>query len=128
MKEGDVVTIGGLEWDVICTYTRAQAIEDGYLVDVTETAKEAGIRYPVALTRAVWDGIITPDPRAVKWGQDEAGRMLTNTFRHRVRKRRTQEKADTQGQLLEPADKGCFRLVPQERDKDCVLFHDRPPR
>src|SRR3972149_219225 len=38
--------------DPISVYTRAQALEDGQLVDVSETAKEAGIRFPVALTRA----------------------------------------------------------------------------
>src|SRR4051812_27741843 len=38
--------------EVIFAYTRKQAIEDGVLVDVTETAKEAGFKIPVALTRA----------------------------------------------------------------------------
>ena len=41
--------------DVIATYTRAQAIEDGVLVDVSETAREAGFVVPVAVTRAVWE-------------------------------------------------------------------------
>ncbi len=36
--------------DLIPVYTRAQALADGVLVDVTETAKEAGFRAPVALT------------------------------------------------------------------------------
>ena len=40
---------------VISVYTRAQAIEDGILVDVSETAREAGFRIPVAVTRSVWD-------------------------------------------------------------------------
>ena len=40
---------------VIFAYTRAQAIEDGILVDVSETAREAGFRIPVAITRTVWD-------------------------------------------------------------------------
>lgn len=40
--------------DVISAYSRAQAIEDGVLVDVTQTANEAGFRLPVAVTRAVW--------------------------------------------------------------------------
>ena len=39
--------------DIIYTYTRAQAIEDGYIVDVSEVASEAGFRWPVAVTRAV---------------------------------------------------------------------------
>ncbi len=46
-----------MEWDVIDTYTRAEAIEDGVLVDVTEMAKEAGINDPVALTETVYSMI-----------------------------------------------------------------------
>lgn len=41
--------------NVIAAYSRAQALEDGALVDVSETAREAGIRFPVAVTRAVWE-------------------------------------------------------------------------
>lgn len=44
--------------EVIYGYTRAQAIEDGELVDVSKTAKEAGFKLPVAVTRAVWDQYI----------------------------------------------------------------------
>ncbi len=40
--------------DVISAYTRSQAIEDGELVDVSKTAKEAGFSIPVAVTHAVW--------------------------------------------------------------------------
>ena len=40
--------------DLIYSYTRAQAIEDGVLVDVSERAKRAGIRYPTACTAGVW--------------------------------------------------------------------------
>lgn len=43
-----------MEWDVIDVYTRTDAIEDGALIDVTEIAKEAKIKYPVALTEAVY--------------------------------------------------------------------------
>ena len=41
--------------DVIYQYTRAQAIEDGVLIDVSETAREAGITFPTAVTAAVWE-------------------------------------------------------------------------
>jgi hypothetical protein len=57
----------------IYTYTRAQAIEDGVLVDVSETAREAGLKYPVAMTRAVWCDYVEI-PEGVK-GQDEKGRL-----------------------------------------------------
>ena len=50
--------------EVISAYTRAQAIEDGVLVDVTKTAKEAGIKFPVAVTQKLWSEYIMPDPRA----------------------------------------------------------------
>ena len=43
---------------VIFAYTRAQAIDDGILVDVSETAREAGFKIPVAVTRTVWNRLI----------------------------------------------------------------------
>ena len=40
--------------DVICCYSRADALADGVLVDVSERAKRAGIRYPTACSGSVW--------------------------------------------------------------------------
>ena len=54
--------------EVIHSYTRAQAIEDGYLVDVTETAREAGFVWPVAMTRAVWED-------CVEWCEEDSKRQ-----------------------------------------------------
>ena len=59
--------------EVIYSYSRAQAIEDGVLVDVSETAKEAGFKIPTALTRAVWDDCVRV-PAGVS-DQDEDGRL-----------------------------------------------------
>lgn len=39
--------------EVISRYTRAQAIDDGVLADVSELASEAGFRVPVAITSGV---------------------------------------------------------------------------
>ncbi len=63
--------------EAICTYTRAQAIEDGVLVDATETAREAGFRYPVAMTRAAWEDCVSwgDDDSKRQTYQDEAGRL-----------------------------------------------------
>src|SRR3954451_8782369 len=61
------------KWDIISSYTRAQAIADGVLVDVTEAAKEAGFRIPVALTAAAWAEYVAV-PAGVEC-QDEAGRL-----------------------------------------------------
>ncbi len=60
-------------FDVIHSYTRADAIEDGVLVDVTETAKEAGFKIPVALTAAVWAECVAVPPGVAD--QDERGRL-----------------------------------------------------
>lgn len=61
--------------EVIYSYTRAQAIADGVLVDVTECAKEIGYRYPVAVTRAVWESCISWDNVNEQTYQDESGRL-----------------------------------------------------
>ena len=59
---------------VVHSYTRAQALEDGALVDVTRMAEDARFRVPVALTRNVWTEAVAwnddrPEP------QDEDGRL-----------------------------------------------------
>ena len=58
---------------VIYAYTRKQAVADGVQVEVTKTAKEAGISFPVFLTRTVYDAYVTVPPNVS--GQDEAGRL-----------------------------------------------------
>ena len=43
----------------ICCYSRAEALADGVLIDVSERARRAGIRYPTACTHSVWSLIWT---------------------------------------------------------------------
>ena len=57
----------------IFSYTRKQAIEDGVLVDITETAKQAGIKFPVAVTSTVFFGYVALDPMPPY--QDLKGRL-----------------------------------------------------
>ncbi len=63
----------------IHTYTRAQAIEDGQLIDVSTVAREAGIVWPVAMTSAAWADCVewTDETEARKGytGQSESGRL-----------------------------------------------------
>ena len=59
---------------VLSAYTRAQAIEDGFLVDVSETAREAGFKIPVAVTRSVWNRLVAL-PEGYRGFQDERGRL-----------------------------------------------------
>jgi hypothetical protein len=58
---------------VIFSYTRSQAVADGVQVEVSKTAAEAGIRFPVFLTRGVFDAYVKVPPGVT--GQDEAGRL-----------------------------------------------------
>jgi hypothetical protein len=73
--------------DVIYTYTRAQAIEDGVLVDVSETAREAGFRWPVALTAGVW-ALIEDIPPRFQGLQDIQGRLWDTLWMARLAARR----------------------------------------
>jgi hypothetical protein len=72
--------------EVIYAYTRAQAIEDGVLIDVGDMAKEAGFKMPIALTAAVWAGYVRVPEKAE--GQDEKGPLwdILNMLRFAIRK------------------------------------------
>lgn len=69
-----MTTMHELFGEPISIYTRAQALEDGFLVDAGELAKEAGFRWPVALTRAAWESCVTV-PEGAEGIQDEVGRL-----------------------------------------------------
>lgn len=69
-------------WDdapVIFSYTRAQAIEDGVLVDMTQDelgklAKEAGFKYPIAMTSTSFRECVALTDAAKKACNDISGR------------------------------------------------------
>ncbi|NLS90776.1 MAG: hypothetical protein GXX96_01145 [Planctomycetaceae bacterium] len=58
----------------IYEYSRRQAIADGVLEDVSIFAREAGIIFPTAVTRRVWDELVVPDEESRQEGQCESGR------------------------------------------------------
>jgi len=96
--------------DVIYAYTRAQAIEDGVLIDVTETAREAGIKFPTVLTSAVWaDYVAVPDE--FKGHQDEMGRLwdILWMFSCAVRSGRITGDTGTFEVIIAKPDKGDWR-------------------
>ena len=79
---------------VISRYTRADAIRDGALIDVTELAKSYGFTTSVAMTieahvdLVAWDA--TADKRTGFTGQDETGRAwdVLTMAKHAIRTRR----------------------------------------
>lgn len=87
--------------NVIYAYTRAEAIADGTLIDVTE----AGFRLPVALTAAAW-------AVCVEWSaadsqrqtlQDEAGRLWDVVWMASIAARKAQgERVPRGGRATRP--------------------------
>ncbi|MFC1602201.1 DUF6573 family protein [Pseudomonadota bacterium] len=63
--------------NVISTYTRAQAIEDGVLIDAGSMAKEVGFKYSVAITSAAWSDCVawSEDDNQKQVYQDQSGRL-----------------------------------------------------
>jgi len=61
--------------DLISSYTREQAIEDGVLVDISdsELTKNAGFKVPVCLTSAVY--ALCEVPKGLEGCQDFNGRL-----------------------------------------------------
>ena len=59
--------------DAIFVDARKQAIEDGRLVDITEAAKQGGIKCPVAMTSAAFSGSVALAPMPPD--QDVKGRL-----------------------------------------------------
>ena len=103
---------------LIFSYSRKEAIEDGVLIDVTETAREAGFRYPVALTSAAWATCVSV-PAGVEC-QDEKGRLwdVLTMLRHASRGARGGESERPVGYrsrrgvvAQEPGERGGERAV-----------------
>ena len=78
--------------EVIYSYTRKQAVADGVQVDLTKTAQEAGIRFPVFITRTAFDAYVTVPPNVS--GQDEAGRLWDIVWMLRIAIQRSQPGCD----------------------------------
>jgi len=48
------------EADILFCYTRADALADGVLIDLSQLASEAGFKFPTAITSAAWAAVIEP--------------------------------------------------------------------
>ena len=77
--------------DIISTYTRAQAIADGVLVDVTATANEVRFRYPVAMTAEAYARFVawTDKDSDRQVPQDESGRLWDVIYMAALKAKRT---------------------------------------
>jgi hypothetical protein len=77
---------------IIFGYSRAQAISDGVLVDVSFMAREAGFTVPVAMTSAVWSDCVewSDEDSRRQTHQDESGRLWDVLWMAHLAARRAQ--------------------------------------
>lgn len=64
------------EMDIVYAYTRAQAITDGVLHEVTKAATQTGFKLPVAVTDTIWSKYIEVTPELEEYGQSTEARLL----------------------------------------------------
>ena len=63
------------DWNLIYSYTRQQAIEDGVLIDVTDAAKGVGFKVHTVVTATLFHGYVEPPTGFEGEGQSTAGRL-----------------------------------------------------
>lgn len=82
MKNSEHKSLEDVFGPVVASYNRAQAIEDGVLIDVTAMAREAGFKWPVALTHTAWCDCVAWTERDNRFQvhQDESGRLWDVLF------------------------------------------------
>lgn len=73
------------DFEVISSYTRKQAIEDGFLVDLEPFINEFGLqrpfKWPMAMSRAAWEDVVQWDEADNKQTyQDLSGRLWDVLF------------------------------------------------
>lgn len=56
-------------FELISVYSRADALRDGVLRDLSDLARSSGFRIPVAATEAVFTSYLDPSPELVAIGQ-----------------------------------------------------------
>ena len=82
MNNSETQSLEDVFGPVVSSYSRAQAIDDGVLIDVTSIAREAGFKWPVALTHTAWCDCVawTERDNHSQVYQDESGRLWDVLF------------------------------------------------
>ncbi len=69
------------DWPIIFSYTRAQAITDGVLIDVTAQAAEVGFKVHTVVTDHLYNSYVVPPAGLEGDGQSVEGRLQDLLFR-----------------------------------------------
>jgi len=69
------------DWPIIFSYTRAQALADGVLIDVTTQAAEMGFKVHTVVTDHLYNSYVVPPAGLKGEGQSIEGRLHDLLFR-----------------------------------------------
>ncbi len=96
---------------IISSYSRTDAIDDGQLIDVSATAREAGLLFPVAITRGAWADCVawSDDDTKRQTYQDEGGRLWDVLYMLRIAIKSQNARARRAGKN-EPSDRLLFQF------------------
>jgi len=64
------------DFEVVSSYSRADAIRDKCLFDLTAEARQCGFKLPLAVTESVFKDYLDPSPDLIAEGQSRVGRTL----------------------------------------------------
>jgi hypothetical protein len=74
-------------WKIVSTYSTREAVAEGFMVKVdSKASEESGIKFPVYLTRAVWDKYVEV-PKGMEQLKNLSGHGITGS--QRIKSKRT---------------------------------------
>ncbi len=77
--------------DIIYSYSRKRAIEDGVLLDISELAKKCGFKWSVAITSTIYSQYVQPSTKLFSQGQTVEGRLWDLLMILRIEARKQNE-------------------------------------
>lgn len=107
----------------VSTYTRAHAIADGLLIDVSDTARRAGFKIPVAMTRAAYASCVTwsaEDSKRQTY-QDEDARLWDVLYMCQLAARTTATNGDRMIFSLHRVARGGTDRMPRMKRLKAIL-------
>lgn len=104
---------------IIFSYTRADALADGVLIDITPTAQTYGFKLPFAISDALYHGYVMPPDGLEGQGQSLEGRLHDLLTLAMVTARKGLEQDRIEFEVL-------FLMRPGELEKVLVVLHVGP--
>ncbi|GFK92803.1 hypothetical protein NNJEOMEG_00630 [Fundidesulfovibrio magnetotacticus] len=107
------------DFEIIYSYTRAQALDDGVLVDISAAAREYGFKLPTAVTDNLFHGHVVPPEGLEGEGQSVEGRLHDLLSLAMIAARRGMNHNRVEFEVL-------FLMRPGGREKVTVILHVGP--